>query len=68
MIAKLLVPLVVLGYAAAEPDSSNLRGRELASWKKVCIYLGRDFGFQTFEVPFGEIKLKNMTNLHSLRL
>lgn len=57
MITKLLVPLLVLGSVAGEggPDSSNLRGRDLASLKKVCIYLGRDFGFQTFEVPFGKI-------------
>jgi hypothetical protein len=58
MITKLLVPLLVLGSVAGEagPDSSNLRGRDLASLKKVCIYLGRDFGFQTFEVPFDKYR------------
>jgi hypothetical protein len=56
MLTKLLITALAVGTAFGETDSSNLRGRELASdgTKKVCIYLGRKFGSQTFDVPSGE--------------
>jgi ribosomal protein L11 len=55
MLMKLLITALAIGAAIGETDSSNFRGRELADTKKVCIYLGRKFGSQTFDVPSGEL-------------
>jgi hypothetical protein len=50
---KLLICLLALRFVTGESDF-NLRGRELADTKKVCLYLGREFGSQTFDIPSGE--------------
>lgn len=67
MLFKLLISLLAIGTAAgAQEESPNLRGRELASTKKVCIYLGREFRFQTFEVPSGKCSIETGTELHHI--
>ena len=50
---KFLIYLALIGISGGTADS-RLRGRELKKSHKICMYLGKEFGFQTFEVPFGK--------------
>lgn len=54
---KLLIYLALIEITVGAADL-KLRGRELKKSHKICMYLGKEFGFQTFEVPFGKSNVR----------
>lgn len=48
---KLLIPLLAIGAVAGAEET---HGRELEEYSSICMWLGNNYQYQTFEVPKGK--------------